>query len=188
MPAPIEAVDAAIHEVEGLRKNLRKSNQPQVRSSDERLLAKSVALGWFQRYRDAVIGALGETALTEVDADYRSILESSARSGARPRYISTLTRLQTRLVTVRSKCLSSKPPANATSDAAPDFSPLIGDPAMQRILAARWNECLTCLNAKAALAATVMMGGLLEALLLSIEKPTKRQSLPLDRHLKTRRR
>jgi len=49
---------------------------------------------------------------------------------------------------------------------------------MQRILVARWNECVMCLNANAALAATVMMGGLLEALLLArINRETDKASL-----------
>jgi hypothetical protein len=44
---------------------------------------------------------------------------------------------------------------------------LVTDPTMQKILANRWNECIKCVNADAPLAATVMMGGLLEALLLA---------------------
>ena len=54
-----------------------------------------------------------------------------------------------------------------TSDTPPQFSPLISDPKMQGILARRWSECVTCLDAGAPLAATVMMGGLLEGLLLA---------------------
>jgi hypothetical protein len=38
---------------------------------------------------------------------------------------------------------------------------------MQAILENRWNECLKCISAEATLAATVMMGGLLEALFLA---------------------
>ncbi len=38
---------------------------------------------------------------------------------------------------------------------------------MQALLTARWDECVKCLRAGAPLAATVMMGGLLEALLLA---------------------
>jgi hypothetical protein len=38
---------------------------------------------------------------------------------------------------------------------------------MQAILVRRWNECAKCVGVDAALAATVMMGGLLEALLLA---------------------
>jgi hypothetical protein len=38
---------------------------------------------------------------------------------------------------------------------------------MRKVLARRWEECTRCVSAKAPLAATVMMGGLLEALLLA---------------------
>ena len=38
---------------------------------------------------------------------------------------------------------------------------------MREILVRRWNECVICLGATASLAATVMMGGLLEAILLA---------------------
>jgi hypothetical protein len=37
---------------------------------------------------------------------------------------------------------------------------------MQAILTERWRECIRCIDADAPLAATVMMGGLLETLLL----------------------
>jgi hypothetical protein len=37
---------------------------------------------------------------------------------------------------------------------------------MQEVLGSRWQECTKCLHAEAPLSATVMMGGLLEALLL----------------------
>jgi len=58
-------------------------------------------------------------------------------------------------------------PAASTSDIPPDFSKLIADPQMQQILKGRWIECTSCIAANAPLAATVMMGGLLEGLLLA---------------------
>jgi hypothetical protein len=53
------------------------------------------------------------------------------------------------------------------ADAPPDFAPLTLDPIMNEILQRRWVECVLCVRAQAHLAATVMMGGLLEALLLA---------------------
>jgi hypothetical protein len=50
---------------------------------------------------------------------------------------------------------------------APKFDPLISDPKMQTILTKRWQECSVCVKSGAPLAATVMMGGLLEGLLLA---------------------
>jgi hypothetical protein len=49
----------------------------------------------------------------------------------------------------------------------PNFGALIGDTTMLGILLRRWKETLACQRAGADLAATVMLGGLLEALFLA---------------------
>ncbi len=49
-------------------------------------------------------------------------------------------------------------------EAPPDFAALSAEAAMKAILERRWHECQRCIRAGAPLAATVMMGGLLEAL------------------------
>ena len=49
---------------------------------------------------------------------------------------------------------------------------------MQTILVARWHECIKCIDADVPLAATVMMGGLLEALLLArINRETVKRAI-----------
>ena len=58
---------------------------------------------------------------------------------------------------------ASKPSA----ESPPVFTALAADPAMQAILTRRWNEVQQCIAAGAHLAATVMMGGLMETLLLA---------------------
>ena len=68
--------------------------------------------------------------------------------------------------------------ASATADVTPSFALLIPDPKMQGVLERRWNECVLCLLAPAPMAATVMMGGLLEGLLLArINKETNQQPI-----------
>jgi hypothetical protein len=163
----ITSVDAAIVEADRLRRVLKKSRNAQVRSSDERALAKATALAWFQNHRGPIDARLATPALADVDAGYRTILESSARDGARSKYVATLGQLKKQLIRLRTDCMTAEPPTATTSDLPPDFSPLIADVDMQRILVARWNECTLCLNAQASLSATVMMGGLLEGLLLA---------------------
>jgi hypothetical protein len=49
----------------------------------------------------------------------------------------------------------------------PDFARLLKDPVLLQILARRWKETQLCINAGADLAATVMMGGLLEGIFLA---------------------
>ncbi|KAF0106994.1 MAG: hypothetical protein FD146_2104 [Anaerolineaceae bacterium] len=58
-------------------------------------------------------------------------------------------------------------PEHDSTDKPPDFSRLISDPRMQLILRKRWIECSLCVSKGAPLAATVMMGGLLESLLFA---------------------
>jgi hypothetical protein len=168
MQVALSALDAALGEVDRLRRTLKKnSSQVQVRSLEERAQAKSTALAWFNNHRAAVAAHLGDSYLTDSDAAYKALLESSARHGARGKYLTELGALKANLVNLRTDCLAPRPARTGTRDDPPDFSPLIADVAMQAILLERWNECLLCLGADASLAATVMMGGLLEALLLA---------------------
>jgi len=169
MQAALSALDSALAELDRLRRALKKnSSQIQVRSVEERDLAKSTVLTWFKNHRVSVVAHLGDSYLTDTDAAYKAILEASARHGTRAKYLDGLAALRANLVSLRTECLSPRPTkAAGTPDQPPDFSPLIADAAMQQILLARWDECLRCLGAGASLAATVMMGGLLEALLLA---------------------
>ncbi len=74
--------------------------------------------------------------------------------------------LRKQLIDLRSEVVTAVG-SSGSRDAVPAFAPLISDPQMQTILASRWTECVKCLSIDAPLAATVMMGGLLEALLLA---------------------
>jgi len=168
MTATVDALGAAISETERLQKLLKKGRpRVQVTLSDERSSANATALAWFNNHRGAVSQAMADTDLKEVDDKYRWILEASARAGARVRYLATLKDLRLDLVRLRSASVSAPAKRAVTVDVAPDFTPLVSDPAMKGILLERWDECAKCLEAKVPLAATVMMGGLLEALLLA---------------------
>jgi hypothetical protein len=161
-----EVVDFAISDSERLRRILKKDQSNQVRSLEQRGLAKATASAWFASYRAQISQAAAEGSLDTIDACYQIILENSDRSGARTKYIKLLSDLKHNLIKLRTQLISA-PIGITTSDQYPDFSPLVSDVEMQRVLISRWDECLLCLDAKAALAATVMMGGLLEALLLA---------------------
>lgn len=168
MTDAVSALDAAIVEIDRLTRVLKKErNQAQVRSSDERALAKATAHTWFKNHRPPVAEHVSEQDVQSLDTDFRSIFEASERAGTRTKYLSTLKSLRAKTLRLRSICLGSVPSNHSNADQPPDFSPLISDTAMQGILLARWAECTLCLHAKAALAATVMMGGLLEAILLA---------------------
>jgi len=93
-------------------------------------------------------------------------MDATAKLSARSTYSDALKRAKAALVALRAATLVSRSrPSRATP--VPDFSPLATDLQMQNILMRRWNECEACLQVGAHLAATVMMGGLLEALFVA---------------------
>jgi hypothetical protein len=164
MSTPHSTIDSALAEADRLRKLLKKKSTQQVRSTDECTIVKATALAWFNTHRMHIVGTVEEGALRAVDAVYRHVLEGSDRATARATYDGLLKDLRSKLIGLRSDAVMLQPVS--TSDQPPDFSPLIADIQMQAILTERWEECGKCLTAGAPLAATVMMGGLLEALLL----------------------
>lgn len=161
-------LDAAVQEAERLSTALKRNrSQAQVRSSDERAHAKATALTWFSNHRAQIIAVMPEDELGKLDAHYKTILEASASATSRKKYINALKAVKGELIRARSLALMPRVQISPSSDIAPDFSPLIGDTTMQAILGGRWTECAQCIAAGVPLAATVMMGGLLEAILLA---------------------
>lgn len=125
--------------------------------------------------------------LQPVDEMYQTAMEASHKGAARAGYVATFKDIYDSLVHLRSSNMG-KLAAAATTDIPPDFSKLILDVAMQSILQKRWTECLVCISYGAPLAATVMVGGLLEGLLLARvnREPNKKavstaSSAPKDR-------
>jgi hypothetical protein len=168
MSAAMVALEAAIKEAALLEKTI-KAGRPriQVTLSDERSLAKATALAWFNNHKESIASAVPLTRMEEIDDLYKNILEASERAGTRSKYLATIKDLRQNLVKVRSHSISVPAAKVQTVDQPPDFNRLISDHEMQDIILGRWDECIKCLEAKAPLAATVMMGGLLEALLLA---------------------
>lgn len=165
-PMPI---DAAIREVEQLRKTLRRKDSPQVWSDEERSLISATAYSWFQNHREVLKPLIDTDSLALADEIYQAILAASGRNSSRSRYSEGLKKLKRLLVEIRSEhaVTLAGSALKRTSDQPPAFAPLISDEHMQRILTRRWWECVACIGANAPLAAIVMMGGLLEALLLA---------------------
>jgi hypothetical protein len=164
------AIESSLSEVDRLRAVLKKSSSAQVRSADERSIVKAIALSWFNAHRPKVVASLGDGLLAVIDSPYRDLLTLSDKNTTRKKYDIVLKSLHKELAGLRSQniiALSKSTTSQSSSDQAPDFSVLISDTEMQAILSRRWDECAICISSKAPLAATVMMGGLLEALLLA---------------------
>jgi len=161
-----EVIDAAIAEIDRVRKLLSKIKVRQIRNSEHRDVLKATALSWFRNHRGHLVHAIPSNVLAAIDGPYRSILDATERDSARGTYTTAAKEAKLALVKARTEVLVAVP-VQRTTEATPDFSTLASDPEMQAILARRWEECARCLTASAPLAATVMMGGLLEALFVS---------------------
>jgi len=169
MATAYDTIDAAIREAESLRKNLRKSNTKQVGSKIERDLAKATAFAWFNNHLPSLKQVIGSDPCDDVSTLFHKLLALTDKSTTRSKYYDILKSIKKGLTVLRPFAVDGGvliQPVHS-SDAPPDFSSLIGDPRMQKILAERWKECVACLDAQAPLAATVMMGGLLETLMLA---------------------
>ena len=163
-----EAVDAAMQEIEKLRRLLKKTKTVQVSAASERSIIKAVCLTWFKNHRPVVGSMVDDDDLTGVDTTFTALLQASDRRTSRSKYDAKLKTLKADLSDVRARTVVASPStATKTPDTPPSFAPLVADTEMQAILSRRWDECAKCIAAEAPLAATVMMGGLLESLLLA---------------------
>ena len=168
-----QSIDAAISEIESLGKALKQQESNQVRSGDEKQIIKATALAWFNNRRGKIEAFLGADALKDLDGGYRGLLAATARSTLRSKYLDRIRGIRKSLAGLQADhilALSKAPVAAvqpSTTDAPPQFTPVISDPRMQMILQRRWQECVICVKSGAPLGATVMMGGILEGLLLA---------------------
>ena len=157
-------LDSAIDAVTRLRKSLAKGSNPQVRSADERVLIKATAQAWFVSQKPLLARLEAEPLLDQVDRGFVRLLELAEQNTTRAKYLQLLKAAKVDLVSLRSKAVLVR---ETREWQKPDFNLLISDHQMLVILERRWTETLACINASASLAATVMMGGLLEALFLA---------------------
>lgn len=163
-----EAIHAAIEQAQLLLKAAKKKRTQQVVGA-ERDIVRATALSWFNNHRKQLTAVFTDADLSEIDKKYQWVLQASHKNSLRSSYVTAVKGIEDSLVELRSANvlkLSQAPPA-ATAEVPPDFSSLVKDGQMKAILEGRWVEISACIIAKASLAATVMMGGLLEGLLLA---------------------
>lgn len=165
--AALEAVEAAINEVTKRRKLVTARKSKQVYATDEIASLKAVAFAWLQNHQPIVAAHRAKPDLTTVNDIYSEILDATAGYAARTTYRKALQRAKAELIIIRSQIVKAPPALAATPDSPPNFAPLATNPIMQAILQRRWHEVQQCMGCDANLAATVMMGGLLESLLLA---------------------
>lgn len=170
MDDAFQIFDTVLAEIDSLTRILKSNDTRLVRSNNERAILKATGLAWFRNHRPPLSKFFKANELADADQLYNRLLASSDKTPTRSRCLEELKALKKLLVALRSSNASNVLMANAPADRSnepPNFTPLIEDSTMQEILRRRWQEVLTCLAANAPLAATIMMGGLLEALLLA---------------------
>lgn len=158
-------IENGISETENLRNLLKKDKSKQVKSVDEKSIIKATSLTWFNNHRSALLKVVLESDLKDVDDLYNSLLTLSDKSVTRTKLDRILKQIKTALSSLRAKHITKL--SSHSDDFKPDFSTLVGDKEMIPILERRWDECAACVRNNTPLAATVMMGGLLESLLLT---------------------
>jgi hypothetical protein len=189
--AAYEAIQAVLAEVERLRKIIARGSSKQVYSASELDLVKANVHTWLHTRRPVLVVAVTESLLKEPDSAYRDLLAATNRGTSRTRYLALLKTLKRSLSNLQADKaieLSAPPQLPSTPETPPSFSSISSDAEMQQLLTNRWNECVGCIEHSLPLAATVMMGGLLEALLvarinkLSDQSPVfKAKSAPKDK-------
>jgi len=176
MADALPEIERALDEVTKARQSVARGRSKQVHSVDEIDRLKSVSFAWFQTHRPCIAVHPSCPDVTAVDAAYRSVMEATGKHAARTTYLDGLADAKQALLALRNAVAATPsnwtPPGAAAAaslliDPSPNFAPLAADPKMQSILNRRWAEVQQCIGCKAPLAATVMMGGLLESLLLA---------------------
>ena len=163
----LDTLEQALSEVDIARKKVVKGRSKQITQADALDYLKSVAYSWFRSHRPVLEAALPATGLSSVDDHLKRVLEATSKASARTTYVACLKEAKIALGALRSGSLTAAPAMVGSYDAPPDFSALGSDPTMRSILTRRWDECQRCITAEAHLAATIMMGGLLEALFVA---------------------
>src|SRR5438876_10506638 len=129
MTDALGVIEAAIAEVTKARASIRKKKSKQVSAADEIDQMKSVSFAWFETHRPCVAAHGSQPDLSDVDACYRTIIDSTGRRAARATYSDSLLKAKRSLVELRSFIatnLHASPSASSTptADTPPNFAPL----------------------------------------------------------------
>jgi hypothetical protein len=162
-----DAITAALAELERARQHVKKGANRQVRSAEQRDGLRALAFAWFRSHKKAVAGRAAENLLSIVDAPYQLILDAAEINTGKAKYLGLMSDAKLALLDLRAQVIASEGQAQSTPEAVPDFSALVGDDVMRKLLHRRWDECQKCVAAQAHLASIVMMGGRLEAMFVA---------------------
>jgi hypothetical protein len=154
---PIGALLADLNRLRGVVGRVRTA---QIQSSEVKAHIRAVASAWFKTYRGVAAGK----DVTSLDEVFTYLRTASERSPSTAKVRDQLRQVRDSVIELQTTLIAS-PPATSV-DVAPSFA-AVPNPLMKQVLKKRWDECVACLKVGAPLAATVMMGGLLESLFLA---------------------
>jgi hypothetical protein len=167
LASAVDVVEDALREIDAARKRVTSGNSKQITRADAIDYLKSVGFAWFKSHRPELIAKAPATELSAVDGHVERVLMATEKASARTTYVAALKDAKAALIALRSSLLIAPATLGPGFAPPPDFGRLASDPVMRGILVDRWNECQLCLQAEAHMAATVMMGGFLEALFVA---------------------
>lgn len=177
MSKSYDTIEAAISELDVLKKNLKKSSTRQISNFVERAVLKATAGAWFSKHKTN-LSIISVDLISPIELIYDDFLKSSDKNPSRQKILTQIKVLRKSLIDLRSHSLKARPETEKpTTDIAPDFTPLISDPEMCKILIRRWNECVACITHKIPLSGTVMIGGFIEGLLIAKINQQQDQSI-----------
>ena len=163
-------LDAMLADIDRAIKRSKVGTSKQIHRVEDLDYFRSVAYSWFHTRKRQLHELIPELSVSLLENGFTTILEASSKKASRLTYQHALKNCRQSVVAI-SKEVVSIPllPQEQASNVAPppDFSILVTDPLMREILKDRWIECRKCVEAEAYLAATVMMGGLLETLFVA---------------------
>lgn len=157
--------EACLRDLTQVRTRVQRTKGVAVARFEDRDFLKSFAYKWFETYRPQFAAGVPDQSLGTVDAIMSAVLDATDSRTAKATYITAFKEAAHAVVALRAHSLTSE--TKTALIAAPDFAALATDADMNAILQRRWIECQRCRIAEAPLAATVMMGGLLEALFVA---------------------
>lgn len=164
------ALDEAADNCRSLNAALARRSSRLVRSKTERAQIRATVRKWFEHFRPAIAAYVGTDSLLTVDSHFQWLINAAAHETPRSALRSRLRALPRDLAAIESDfAVELAAPGREASapDPAPNFAPLAANAEMQLILSNRWREIEICVNHGAPLAATIMIGGMLESLFLA---------------------
>jgi len=161
-------IDEALDNIKRALRRVGNIQSKKVTKGNDLVYFKSLAYSWSETIKPTLVQLSDKIDFSEIDTDFACILDATTRQSVPNTYKKALKSASKKLAQKRSEMyIAFSSDMDTLGGQQPDFSLMVHDSVMLNILHDRWLECQKCLNAGAYLAATVMMGGLLEAVLVA---------------------